>query len=165
MPRRLISNRIFEVILAVTVLYWAIAPFMARYLVFEIVNSLLLSISLGIVVAFTPGAWRSMRMPWDLLTASHFITVGIWLFWLVEAMQRLWSLIFRALGFQAAMAYHLWLGYLLVMSIVAGIFHIIVKEPSDLFPRSNWRNIGIIVAISLMMLLVGIRIIGYEVPS
>lgn len=160
MPIRLIKNRLFEINLAITLAYWAIAPLVSRYLVFEVGNALTLSVALGIVVAYSPGAWRSMRLPWREVTAAHFITVGIWQFWLVEAGQRIWSIINRALGQPPHFNDNLALGYLLMMGALAGFYHVITKEQSDIFPHSDWRMIGVMFAVASFVLFVGLKLLG-----
>lgn len=159
MPTRLVKNRLFEIDLVATLLFWVVAPFLSRYLVFELDNALTLSISLGIIVAYTPGAWYSLRLPWYQVQASNFITVGIWQFWLVEAFQRIWALISRSLGRPDWMADHLFPAYLIWMGAFAGFFHVVTKEQSDVFPSSNWRLIGVVVSISGIVFYVGYRLI------
>lgn len=160
MPIKLIKNRLFEVNLAVTLLYWVIAPLVHRYLVFEVGNAMTFSVALGIVVAYSPGAFRSMRLPWREVYAAHFITVGIWQFWLVEACQRVWSMVNRAMGQPPGFNDNLSLGYLIVMGALAGVYHVITKEQSDVFPHSDWRVMGVMATIATLILFTGWKLLG-----
>jgi hypothetical protein len=82
----MVSNKEEEVtnltLLAITAVYlvsfWPVAFFVPRLDLFEIVNAVCMSGSIGFCIGYASAFWQAIRMPVHKMTTPHLFVTGAW---------------------------------------------------------------------------------------
>jgi drug/metabolite transporter (DMT)-like permease len=141
-------------------LFWAVAPFVPRNIVYAVVNALALSIGVGIVIAYSREIWETIRLPRSEVGGGHILVLGIVLAWLSSAERGAFSYIYRYLGEPPEMMSTLFQAFAVWVLFWAGVLHLTAKGAiHGKIPRRNWVRVGIVVCVAMILALIGAVII------
>jgi hypothetical protein len=133
-----------------------------RQELFEILNSIVFAISIGIVVSYAPGVWQGLRSPIEWLRSGDALQIGIAIGWLATGIVfgSLW--LWRLTGKNDLFVDHginAWSRWVLC---TAGFMHLAAAGSIDgRVPTRAYLRAGILTAVGIIM---GTIVITYFYP-
>lgn len=128
------------------VAFWAVAPFVPRKLLFDVLNAVVSAVGLGVIAAYLPGVWITLRT--NLASTGHFLVTGIALTWVASNGRTFWNWAWRYYGKPDYMIDHLMVAFFLVVLIMGGILHLAAKDViEEKVPTRTWRKAGILLSL------------------
>lgn len=125
------------------IVVWALAAILLRPVSFILVeNAVLISIGVGVSVAYAPYALDALRATFP--SQAQLLALGIWLAWVAIAGERVYSLIGRALGKDIGFFNTSLHTGLIFLTAIGGACHLLAPEAVDgVIPRRAWVRMGI----------------------
>ena len=156
-----VQNRNLWVAFAVWGSFWLFAPFMDTSDLFDLVNGLGVAIGVGVIFAYAPGAYRSLRLPPDRMLAGHYLVLGILTAVAGFVAHRFWGWIWRWVDKPTWMLDHKVLAWFFWIIASGYVVHLTsVNAIEGRVPGKNWVRLGIYVAAGLVLAAVAITFIG-----
>lgn len=149
--------QIFAFLMAV----WAVATFFfTPAQMIEIENSLLAAVGIGITIAYLPGAAVAIRA--RVPTRGGLLALGIWLAWVAIAMERVYSLIGRALGKDITFFNTYQHTAIIAVAVCGGLCHAAAPEVIDgRFPRRAGIMLGMVSAGGALIVATIVLFVGF----
>jgi hypothetical protein len=146
----ILRNRNIWIAFFVWGLYWTFAPFMDRADLFDLVNGLSVALGIGVIIAYCPGGWRSLKLKADDMTSGHYLVLGVITVCSAFTVHRVWQWVWRWYGEPKWMSSHLMVGWFLWIIASGYVVHITSVGAIDgRIPASNWVRLAGWVVIGL----------------
>ena len=145
MLRRLPRYPLLWAVIGWHVVWGAIALVTDAGPLIEFLNGLLLAVGSGVLVAFFTIMVHALRA--ERPTSDQILIAGIWWSWLATVEQRVWSIVWRALGAPMALANTDLVTHFVSIMLLAGLMHMAGPEAiNGRVPTRQWARIGAYVA-------------------
>lgn len=142
-------------------LYWPLALFIPKPVFLELINGVVASSSIGIVMAFIPGAWTSLRLRPYRLQGAHLLVLGITLLQFAIAALFAWGWAYRVFDKPEWMIDHLFRGWLVYLISIAGLLHLMATDiEHEAMPSRGWMRLCAAVAAGLLLSVILILFVG-----
>jgi hypothetical protein len=117
----------------------------------EVQNCVLISVGIGVVVAYFPDATFAVRQ--RLPTQGDWLAAGIWFAWISVVFGRSLSLIGRAVGTEALPWFNTHVNtFQIQIGVLAGICHLTAPEAIHGWkPKRVWVQLGVFAAMAAML--------------
>ena len=140
------------VILGVWIFYWPITYVLPKAVFLEMLNGMLSAVSIGIVLAYFPGAWRSLRARPYALQGAHLLVLGVTLMQLAITGLFIWGWAYRILDKPYWMTDSMLRGWFVYLLFIANVLLLMATDvDNDAMPTRSWLHVGSFVAIGLGM--------------
>ena len=151
MIRDILSSRLAWAGFIACALFWIIAPFVPRDLLYAVINSVAVSLGIGILVAYIPGVSKTLRARPNELSMGHILVVGVVATWTALAIRTSWSWVWRYYDKPADMIDSLVLAFSGFLTILGGILHLSARDAiNGQVPARTWRWVGVLTAGGIM---------------
>jgi hypothetical protein len=136
--------------LLISALFWVLWPFLPVKLTFDMLNAVVVSVGIGVVVAYAPGIFVALRRDRRELTSGKILIIGIIATWVATNVRSAWNWAWRYYHKPPEMIDHPVVAFMLLILIMGGVLHLTARDAIDgQVPRQVWRRVGIIIAIGL----------------
>jgi hypothetical protein len=133
-------NRIIVWCIAALILFFPIAHFLPRMLVFDIVNAVGLVIGIYVLWAYSPGAIKAING--DKLERVHFLVLGIIATWIAMICRTVYLWTWRYMGEPEGGLDHLSVAFIAFLICVGGVFHLLAPRVLDgNVPRTSLNHL------------------------
>jgi hypothetical protein len=168
MVKRLVKNRLFQVIMLAWVLYWPVVYFVPPRILLELINGIVAALSMGLVVAYAPGIWTlTRRMPYKM-SGGDMLVFGITLVQISLAALFAWGWWYRYLDQPAWMIDHAFRGWMTYLLMLGSILHLLASDVgvvNNAIPERGWVHLGLATFIGLAIGTVVLTVIGEYSPT
>jgi hypothetical protein len=146
-----VRNRIIIFLAMSWMAYWPVSLIVPRQILLEAVNGMLAALSIGVVMAFFPGAWWALRNRPYRMDGSHLLVLGITVIQIAVSVLFVWSWAYRFLDQPAWMVDHLFRGWIVYLLFLGGLLHLMAGDmgtgkDNTALPTTGWIHIGAVVA-------------------
>lgn len=147
---RFVRNRIVLFVLFAWSLYWPIAWLTPRSIMLEAVNGWVAALSLGVLAAYLPGAWKALRTRPYRMRGAHLMILGISLIQIAIAFLFVWGWLFRVLDMPAWMVDNIIRGGMVHLLAIGSLLQMLAGDMADddALPTRGWMHVGLIVAVT-----------------
>jgi CDP-diglyceride synthetase len=122
-------NKIIVWCIAAIVLFFPVAYFMPRMLVFDAVNAVGIVIGIYVLWAYFPGAVKAING--DKLERVHFLVLGIIATWIAMIARTVYLWTWRYMGEPEGGLDHLSVAFIAFLIVVGGVFHLLAPRVLD----------------------------------
>jgi hypothetical protein len=158
---RFAKNRITLAVLGAWLLYWPVTYVIDRHMLLEFVNGMIAALSVGITLAFFPGAWRALRERPYQMSGAHLLVLGINLVQISIVGLFTWGWVYRLLDKPYWMVDHLFRGWLVYLLFIGGLLHLMAADiDHDAMPSRGWLHVCAAIAAGLGVAVVLLLFVG-----
>lgn len=158
---RFAKNWIILTVFAAWFLYWPVTYFIDRTMLFEFVNGMIAALSIGITLAFFPGAWRALRERPYKMSGAHLLVLGINLVQISIAALFAWGWAYRLFEKPQWMVDHLFRGWLVYLLFIGGLLHMMAADiDHDVMPSRGWLHVCAAIAAGLGIAVILLLFVG-----
>lgn len=145
----LAHSRIVRTAVLVCAVYWAVAALVPSIVLIQVLNYVLIAISVAVTVAYIPDVYDAIRM--DRVDRVAQLSLGIALSWTAVFINRSWVGVIR-LSDQDWMRVSPVIGFYVLLSVLAGILHITAPGAIDgAIPRRNQVILGLAIGSGVLV--------------
>jgi len=141
--------------------FWPAAMITPRDMLLEFISGMTVAASIGLTVAFAPGAWVALRERPYRLNSGHLLVLGILLMAMSVSFILLWGYAYRVLQqppYMVGNLFRLWWVYLFFLGALLPLLANDVDHHA--MPTKGWLHIGLIVATGIGVVVVLILLGG-----
>jgi hypothetical protein len=152
----ILRSKNFWIIVALSVLYWAAAPFVNRSVMFDVVNAFSIAGAIGVITMYYPSVAKK-RNNWlwifeNNLEGVHYFIIGVMGLLLYTGVRHTYNVAWRWMDKPAWMIDHLFVGYMIWGVSMVCIMHLLSRDMEQgEIPRENWRWVGIFVTLAIAL--------------
>lgn len=144
---RFVRNRIILTLAIAWLAYWPTTLLAPRNMLFEFVNGMTAAASVGLFVAFAPGAWHALRARPYRLNGAHLLVLGIAIMSFATTALFLWGWTYIILAQPLWMVGHLFRGWLVYLFFLGALLPLLATDINhEVMPTRGWLHVGMIVA-------------------
>lgn len=155
------KNPVLLQAMAVWASFWILPFFIPPVYLFELVNALAVSLSVGVMFAFWPGVMEAIRTPRHELEGGHYLVLGIMTGATAIVAQFAWRGVWRLWDRPDWMITHPVLAFFIYMLATGFALHLSAQGAiGGRIPRRNKVMLGVAVATALMLTFVAAIILG-----
>jgi hypothetical protein len=161
MVQKLIRNRLMVVVTLTWLAYWPIITVVEPAVVLEFINGIIAAMSVGLIVAYSPGIWRlTRRLPYQI-SGADMLVLGVTMVQLSLAALFAWGWWYRYLDHPDWMVSHAFRGWMTYMLLIGSALHLLASDvgvANNSIPERGWVHLGIAVFVGLA---VGVCVITF----
>jgi hypothetical protein len=144
-------NQILISCLLAWLAFWPMAWMMPRLPLFDIINSLSVSIGIFVLWAYLPGVVAALRKG-DDLDKAHFLILGIFITWIAMISRTNWLWGWRYLGEPEGGLDHVLVAFIAWLVVTGGVFHLLAPRVLDgNVPRAGWSALTMSILFGLVL--------------
>lgn len=159
---RFLKNRVVLFVIAAWFAYWPVAYIVPRPLLLEFINGMIAALSLGLVMAYTPGAWKALRTRPYRLSGGHLLILGVTLVQAAITSIFTWGWFYRIFDKPQWMEDHAIRGWLVYLIFIGGVLHLMAGDVNSdsSFPTKGWLHLSATVAAGFGLAVIMILTLG-----
>jgi hypothetical protein len=152
----ILKSKNFWVVVALSAMFWLIAPHYNRSYVFDVVNALSIAGCIGVVVMYYPSVAKKLGTWWWVfrndLSGVHYFIIGVMGLLIYVAARHTYNVVWRWNDKPAWMIDHLWVAFMIWWTFMIAIMALLSRDMEEgMIPKENWRWIGIFVTFGLAL--------------
>jgi hypothetical protein len=163
----ILKSKNLWVVVALTAVFFLIAPFYPRSYVFDVVNALSIAACIGVLVMYYPSVSKKLgTWLWIFrndLSGVHYFIIAVMGLLLYVTVRHVYNVTWRWLGKPEWMIDHLFVAFMIWWTFMIAVMALLSRDMEEgIIPKENWRWIGIFVTLGIA--LAGLFIIVFD-PS